>query len=112
MGGIQFADGGWDVGGDPLTITGAVTSDATRNYNWIRQALTLEADATIASASDGRLTVAMVHLNDGTAGHGLTLGGSGTVSVGGIDGAGTDCSLTKTGEGSPISPVPTRSQGP
>ena len=97
--GVEFANGGWLITGDAFATTGDIDSEATSGNTWIQQAVTLTDDVAITSATDGQLNLLRIHLSDGVAGHGLTLGGTGIVNVVAIDGAGTDCTLTKTGQG-------------
>jgi autotransporter-associated beta strand protein len=98
VGGIEFTDGGFVLGGLGLMLTGPVTSTATGTQCIVQLPVTLAADVSATTAS-ADLSLLFVHLNDGVAGHALTAGGAGTVYLGSIDGAGVASTLTKTGAG-------------
>ncbi len=99
VGSVRFWNAGFTITGDPLTMDGTLRNDAGFSGNTWLVPTTAGADLSIQNDC-GELDVGGLHLHDGATGHALTVDGGGTTSLrGNIDGAGTDCTLTKLGSG-------------
>jgi|GEM_PF-1432239 len=100
VGGVHIWNHGFAIEGDPLEMSGTLRSDGGFGGNDWGIETTLSGNAAMLTDC-GYLNVwETVHLHDGDSGHGLTLRGGGTTWLpGGVDGAGTDCTVTKAGSG-------------